>query len=113
MIDGQKRKIEDLESMVNRLAKSRHKMDRKLSEKSDVLQLTEKQKKEALLKTTKDYEQMEKELRITKEALDDAQNREKQVSPSTYIVNAIYTQILFVIIYDSMLLKVKEAYVKW
>jgi len=79
VIDGQKRKIEDLESMVNRLAKSRHKMDRKLSEKSDVLQLTEKQKKEALLKTTKDYEQMEKELRITKEALDDAQNREKQL----------------------------------
>ena len=93
VIEGQKRKIEDLESMVNRLAKSRHKMDKKLSEKSDVLQLTEKQKKEALLKTTKDYEQMEKELRITKEALDDAQNREKQVSHSTYIASAICTRI--------------------
>ena len=78
-IEEQKRSIQDLESVVNRLAKSKNKIDRKLAEKSSVLQSTEKQTKEELLKTTKNYQQIEKELQITKEALEEAQNREKQV----------------------------------
>ena len=54
-------------------------MDKKLAEKRGVLQLSEKQSKEEFLKTTMNFEQIEKELQITKEALEDAQNREKQV----------------------------------
>ena len=64
---------------MNRLAKSKHKVNRKLAEKSDVLQLTEKQKNEELLLRKENYEQLEKELQVTKEALEDTQNRERQV----------------------------------
>ncbi len=75
----QKRAIDDLESVVNRLAKSKQKADKQLVEKRQALEITTKEKKKELEKKINDYEQMERELRISNAALEEAKAREKQV----------------------------------
>ncbi len=76
----QKRAIDDLESVVNRLAKSKQKADKQLVEKRQALEITTKEKKKELEKKINDYEQMERELRISNAALEEAKAREKQVN---------------------------------
>lgn len=75
----QKRAIDDLESVVNRLAKSKQKVDKQLVEKRQALESTTKEKKKELEKKINDYEQMERELRISNAALEEAKAREKQL----------------------------------
>ena len=78
-IEEQKRTIEDLEAVVNRLAKSKNKADRQLAEKRQALKSTSKEKDIELEKTNSNFQQLEKELQLTKDALEEAQNRERQV----------------------------------
>lgn len=75
----QSQKLEDLEQLVSKLAKSKDKTSRQLQGVKRDLHLTETEAKEEKAKSSSNMNQLARELASVKETLEETRAREKQV----------------------------------